>query len=345
MVDEDRIWFKSTHGIEVEQIGRDPGLCASAIIRDVPHVVTDAATDPRTLNNPLVRGELGLRFYVGIPLTTGDGYRLGTLNVIDVEPREVSDEELATLHDLAAVVMDELELRLMARKQVELEAARENARFRDTLLAGLSHDMRTPLAVLQALAILEDDETSELGVERRRTMMRRHVRHLEWLIKQFLDFASLEADRRPSIRITDVDIAGVVADAVDVFSDAASIDVEVEDRLPSASADRDRTLQIVLELLNNAIRFGPTDATVTVRATSADGEVRVEIEDHGPGVNPGEVEHVFEKFHRGSGSRGSGIGLYVVRSLAEAQGSRIEVDSTSGEGSRFTLVLQEFATS
>jgi eukaryotic-like serine/threonine-protein kinase len=70
IVDEDRIWFKSTHGIEVDEIGRDPGLCASAVIEFEPYVVTDAATDARAMDNPLVRGELGLRFYVGVPLTT-----------------------------------------------------------------------------------------------------------------------------------------------------------------------------------------------------------------------------------------------------------------------------------
>lgn len=114
VVDRDRIWFKSKHGIEASEIGREPGLCASAIIENEPWVVNDASTDPRTLENPLVRGELGLRFYAGAPLMTADGYNLGTLNIIDREPRELSDDELQTLKELAEVVVDELELRLAA---------------------------------------------------------------------------------------------------------------------------------------------------------------------------------------------------------------------------------------
>ena len=70
IVDEDRIWFKSHHGVPVSEIGRDPGLCASAILRDVPHILNDASIDPRSLANPLVAGEFGLRFYAGAPLTT-----------------------------------------------------------------------------------------------------------------------------------------------------------------------------------------------------------------------------------------------------------------------------------
>ncbi len=122
IVDTDRIWFKSHHGLDVEEIGREAGLCASAILGVEPHVVTDAAVDPRTLANPLVAGEFGLRFYAGVPLTTHDGYNLGTLCVIDQHPRVTSAGELETLSDLASLVMDELELRLSAKRSVGLEA-------------------------------------------------------------------------------------------------------------------------------------------------------------------------------------------------------------------------------
>jgi GAF domain-containing protein len=93
IVDRDRIWFKSHHGVDAQEIGRDPGLCASAILQDGPWVVENAAVDPRTLANPLVAGELGLRFYAGAPLTTHDGFNLGTLCVIDQEPRRLSDRD------------------------------------------------------------------------------------------------------------------------------------------------------------------------------------------------------------------------------------------------------------
>lgn len=116
IVDSDRIWFKSATGLEAEQIDRDPGLCASAILVDEPWVVEDAKKDPRTLENPLVLGDLGLRFYAGVPLVTGDGYKLGMLNIIDQQPRELSEDELSILQELSKIVVDELELRLAARR-------------------------------------------------------------------------------------------------------------------------------------------------------------------------------------------------------------------------------------
>jgi GAF domain-containing protein len=118
IVDHDRIWFKSAHGLEgVEQIDRVPGLCASAILSDEVYLVRDAKIDPRTLANPLVAGEFGLRFYAAAPLRTAEGFKLGTMCVIDREPRELSDEQARVLEDLAALVVDELELRLAARRQ------------------------------------------------------------------------------------------------------------------------------------------------------------------------------------------------------------------------------------
>ena len=118
VVDTDRIWFAAHHGLEVTQVDREPGLCASAILSDEPWIVADAAKDPRSLANFLVAGEFGLRFYAGAPLTTHDGHNLGTVCVIGREPREVAPGETKLLTDLAAIVMDELELRLRARRAV-----------------------------------------------------------------------------------------------------------------------------------------------------------------------------------------------------------------------------------
>ncbi|HET8880507.1 MAG TPA: protein kinase [Arthrobacter sp.] len=115
VVDHDRIWFKSHHGTDVTEIGRDPGLCASAILQDGPWIIEDAARDPRTLANPLVAGEFGLQFYAGVPLRTPDGFNLGTFCILDREPRKFTAEDTRTLEDLAGIVMNDLEMRLQGR--------------------------------------------------------------------------------------------------------------------------------------------------------------------------------------------------------------------------------------
>ncbi len=112
IVDEEHILFKSHHGLDFNRIERTDGLCASAILADTPRIIEDARFDPRALSNPLVAGEFGLQFYAGVPLITGDGYRIGTLCVLDFEPRTVSEQQIATLTDLSNMVMVELEKRL-----------------------------------------------------------------------------------------------------------------------------------------------------------------------------------------------------------------------------------------
>jgi hypothetical protein len=111
IVDTDRVWFKARHGLALVQVDRGSSLCAAAILGDGPHVVPDAFLDPFASANPLVAGEFGLRFYAGVPLTTHDGYKLGTLCVMDTRPRTVTEYEIRVLAQLAAVVVAELEVR------------------------------------------------------------------------------------------------------------------------------------------------------------------------------------------------------------------------------------------
>jgi GAF domain-containing protein len=118
LVDEDRIWFKSHHGLDVDQVERRPGLCDSTILRTDPRILLDARADMHALANPLVAGEFGLRFYVGVPLRTHDGFNLGTLCVIDREPHSVAESQIAQLKALASIVMDQMELRLSARRAI-----------------------------------------------------------------------------------------------------------------------------------------------------------------------------------------------------------------------------------
>lgn len=111
LVDGDRQWFLARHGVDVEQTPRDMAFCAHAICTEGPLVVPNALEDPRFCTNPLVTGPPWIRFYAGTALQSPDGHNLGTLCVLDREPRQLSPDATATLQDLAAVVQRELELR------------------------------------------------------------------------------------------------------------------------------------------------------------------------------------------------------------------------------------------
>jgi PAS domain S-box-containing protein len=123
LVDESRAWFKSCVGFGDREVTRENTLCNFAVLTDEPLIVTNAQHDPRFACNPLVQQEPGVRFYAGAPLLTRDGFNLGTLCLLDTQPREpFTPQQLAILIDFAAIVVDELELRLAAHRVVQNEA-------------------------------------------------------------------------------------------------------------------------------------------------------------------------------------------------------------------------------
>lgn len=121
IVDHDRVWFKSHHGLDFKQVDRSSSLCNAAMSKDNPTIIRDTRLDVGALANPLVTGKFGLRFYAAAPLTTSDGHTLGTLCVMDTQPRDVSDSQIKVLGDLAAMVVHEFELRFAARELIRLK--------------------------------------------------------------------------------------------------------------------------------------------------------------------------------------------------------------------------------
>lgn len=120
LVDENRQWFKSKQGITVSETPRDLSFCAHTILSDRTLVISDARNDERFFDHPWVGGPPYLRFYAGHPLKSPEGLRIGTLEIADVSPREMSDDDLQALRDLASFVQDELQVTRLTRAQMDL---------------------------------------------------------------------------------------------------------------------------------------------------------------------------------------------------------------------------------
>ena len=327
IVDHDRIWFKSRHGVDAEEIERAPGLCASAILHHEPWTIENAAIDPRTLDNPLVCGELGLRFYCGVPLTTKDGFNLGTLNVIDAEPRVVTDAELQTLHDLAAIVVDELELRIAAIRAVR---ARENA------FAHIAHDLRSPLTAIVGSAELMNGNGSANGYAE---TIAAEAKRLDEMLTGLLEADAARA-AAAAARET-FDLGEVIGQQVELFrAQSRRHDFTVSVPALVVIGDRARTTNVVATLLSNAIKYSPTGGTVDVRLEQRDGVARATVRDEGVGIPAADQARLFERFFRvktaaTSGIPGTGLGLAVAREVVLAQGGEMGFESEQGRGSRF----------
>ena len=227
--------------------------------------------------------------------------------------------------------------REMARRLAESEELERN------FLMTVSHELRTPLTAIRGHVgalregLAEDPDARAASLD----VISAEAARLERLVGDVLDLAKLDARRFTLLR-EEVDMARLVSRAYAVFGEQAKKrDIEYRQEVeaePVIVSDGDRVLQIITNLLANAFRWTPNGGRVAVALGAENGQVRVTVEDTGPGIAPGEHDRIFRAFWTHDG-KGTGLGLAIARELALALGGEIELDSTVGEGSRFVLVL------
>jgi signal transduction histidine kinase len=345
IVDHDRIWFKSHHGVEVEQIGRDPGLCASAILQDGPWIINDAPRDPRALANPLVAGDFGLKFYAGVPLRTSDGHNLGTLCILDFEPRELSADATATLEDLAEMVVDELELRLASR--LAIAEAREREYLKDALMGMLSHELRTPVTTIFGAAQLLSRKPTEASHDRMAELFPDIISESERLLRLIEDLlvltrleqgGTIKAAREPVLMQR---LLSAIVEHESRRWPERSLRLDVQPNLPPVVGDQLYLEQVVRNLVSNALKYSATDKAVEISASAIGGEVEVRVRDRGIGLPSEGHDKLFGLMERGDAAvrhaPGAGIGLYVCRRLLDAMGGRIWLEPAPDVGTVATF--------
>lgn len=225
---------------------------------------------------------------------------------------------------------------------VDTDARMEATRFREELLAGISHDMQTPLAAIVGLTeILLDEGGSEADHRRLIDTMGRQAKSLRRLVQQFLDYSRLEADRPLVMNPRPVDPTASIDSVVGLFEHLRPFVVGADAGLPKVLVDPDRLEQVLANLVSNAVKF--SDAPIRVVARRGIGDtVMIDVVDEGPGIDEHDLESLFEKFHRGRNAGrqpGSGLGLYISRAIVEEQGGSLTVTSHPGFGSRFRITL------
>ncbi len=291
--------------------------------------------------------ELALAFGIGIPVA---GILVVYFSRRIAEPLEAlaaaADEVAAGHYDVAVPHHTgggtEVE-RLAARFDEMTSRLAESEQLSRNFLMSVSHELRTPLTAIRGhvAALREgvlDDEASQ---ERSLEVISEEAVRLERLVGDVLDLAKLDARRFALLR-EEVDMRALCERAYATFAEEArSRGIEYDLELEGGAVlvtDGDRVLQIVTNLLANALHWTPEGGRVDLGLVAANGEVTVAVEDTGPGVAPQEAERIFRPFWSGDGG-GTGLGLTISRQLALALGGRLELHSEPGHGSRFVLVL------
>lgn len=314
-----------------------------------------AARDPAHLQR---LRELGPRSWVIVPMTVRERV-YGTLALIvagsgrrygppDLGLAEFLGRRAGATIDTAALFAAEAQARAEAeRMAAEAQAA---SRSREEVLAVVSHDLRNPLGaiVVSAGSLLRlglEDNPKAPRIRKSAEAIQRSAERMTRLIADLIDFASIQAGRL-SIERAPVPARELAEAAVELFTPLAherglTLACEVDGDLPRVDCDRDRAIQVLANLLANAIKVTAPGGRVGVRARRLAGDVVFTVEDTGPGIPGDELPQLFDRYWRGQSVRytGTGLGLTIARGIVEAHGGRIWVESAVGVGSKFSFTL------
>ena len=227
------------------------------------------------------------------------------------------------------------------------EAALQDAvRARDEVLAVVSHDLRNPVGTIAAAAeLLADVPMPPARQAEHLEIITRAANRINRLIQDLLDVAQIEAGRL-SVRLKPVDLAEVIEEVVSQMrwessEERVQLTVRVQTDLPAVNADRDRVVQVLANLIGNALKFTRAGGQVTVSASRVPDGVSVRVSDEGPGIEPEMERHLFDRFWKGheTGTRGAGLGLAIVHGILQAHGSETQLETEVGRGSAFFFTL------
>ena len=348
LLDTDRNYLKSHHGVDLQESPRSISFCGHAINQDEDiFIVEDARKDPRFLDNPLVE-QAGTVFYAGAPLINPAGYKLGTLCVFDTKPRTLSASQKSVLLNMSKQVVKLFELH---KKNNELIKVEEQLRDRNIQLknfAGVvSHDLKSPLANITSLARLLKEE---------------HIKNLDEEALQYLDYIEESSETlkeyidgmlvyyKSDELVSEIKQVFNLKELFEDLEEILFVD-HSEFRYPKADVElrtnRAALFQILMNLVGNSIKYNHSKIPlVTIAFSVSEDFYHFSVKDNGVGIDKNKQEQMFELFRTGDdadkfGKKGTGIGLATVKSIITKLGGTIKVDSALGKGAIFSFTIKK----
>lgn len=343
LIDTDRQWFKSRVGLDAHETPREFAFCAHAILQPDLFEVTNALEDERFHDNPLVSNDPNIRFYAGEPLITDNGMPIGTLCVIDREPKKLSQEQKKALKILAKQVVGQLELRINYKKLKRIDLEREK------IFSVIAHDLRSPFNGILGLSKMLNEKAGSIE---RKTIQMMSEKILESSLQVFQVIDELmqwtqQRLGRTKIAITPCNLALMLEQSIELLTDAFKVkgltyNVQVNDGI-EVLADVAIIKMILRNLISNAIKYSNANETIDIDATIKDSEVIISVTDQGQGVSSDVMDTLFKESVDSQsdteGLKGTGIGLSLCAELIGTQNGKIWVDESYLHGARIQFSL------
>jgi len=291
--------------------------------------------------------ELGLRCRLAAPLFVGPR-SVGMISLVRREPRSFTTDEIEFVSLLGRFLGGTVQnIRAYEAERATVEELRRLSALRADFVALVSHELKSPMTAVIGSAKTLQERWRELTPEQRDsflTLIDHETNRLADLVTDVLDTSRIESGQF-TYSFRDVDLGELVqesATAAESAQDEVRIKSLVHRPLPVVRGDRVRLRQVMTNLLDNAVKYSPAGGEVEVEALAEDGRISIEVRDRGPGIAAEHHALIFEKFGRVTGEHakpGTGLGLFIARSIAEAHGGSLEVRPRDGQGTAFALEL------
>ncbi|MFP2956325.1 ATP-binding protein [Myxococcus sp. 1LA] len=343
LVDADRQFFKADFGLpspfrETRQLPIDASLCRYTLEGE-PIISSNAPADPFLKFHPST-GPWGIVALIVLPLINPDGHVLGTFCCIQPSVREWTEQDHTVMRELTASIMTEINL----RNQIQKLKAEQN--LRDTFVAALTHDLRTPLAAAKVSVQLLGRRHPDLpSLQTSVARVNGSLDRAERMIQNLLDASRIKAGKQVALEMGACDLHAVTAQALDelsaVYPGRFVLQAEGEFKM---RADPLGLRRIVENLASNAAKYGAPGTPIEIVLDRSERQVVLQVRNQGTPIAADELQTIFEPFHRArsateSAEKGWGLGLPLVRGLAEAHGGKASVTSSAEEGTCFTITL------
>ena len=351
LIDTERQWFKSRLGVDGRQSARDISFCAHSILQDDIFVVEDAAEDKRFVDNPFVTGNPGIRFYAAANLRTDDGYNIGTLCVIDSQPKKPTQQQLDALRILAKQVVYQLELRLnMLRLDDSLALLRELNITKDRMFSVIAHDLKSPFNGILGFSEMLVDMLNKPGMERQKDMAKLVMESGEAalaLLNDLLEWAVLQ-QRGNQFEKVKLDFSSLAREVTEIVSIAAmrkeiGLKKQIEPNI-HVKGDKHMLFSLIQNLLTNAVKFTRHGGAIELSLSSEEKTVKVTVRDNGVGIPPDRLAQLLKddlpvSMLGTEKETGTGLGLNLCKQYVNKHGGNIWIESEVGSGTAVCFTI------
>lgn len=346
LIDEDRQWFKSKTGIDIEETPREFSFCGHAILDNSQlFTIEDSRLDERFYDNPLVTGYPNVVFYAGAPLITSDGLALGTLCVLDNKPKTLTTMQQKAMKVLSNKVINLFELKkanlLLEQKNKELESQRTELEMFANVAA---HDIKSPLKNISSLTQLLVEEYGPKLDEGANEML--NMLHTSSIILNSLVDGILNHSKAGSIleiNRDEFDLKYFIDDTIQLMNGRGQYKFITLFENQSIAVNRVALQQIFINLIGNAIKYNNKEQIeITIGFSETESHYHFYISDNGMGMVKEHQSKIFKIFEilgveDRFGNKGNGIGLSTVKKLIEGLGGSVSVDSEIDKGTKVSF--------